>query len=176
MADFHEGPPRAFIPCYHRQPGRGAFGAGYVERPANDVGECPLEVRTEPEAAERPRGIVDQLRTTVDGAPLSHDVAAYTTRLVSGGFCCVVLTSIAKSANEEGGVMVQYCDEDGVLVFDGTPYELVVALKDARAEVKRHAGVRAAAIHVLRRGGDDYHEASYCAVEALEILEAAEKV
>jgi len=52
MAEFREGPPRAFVPVSHTQPGRGTFSVGYIERLVDDIGECPLEVRVESEAAE----------------------------------------------------------------------------------------------------------------------------
>lgn len=47
--NFRFGPVRYFIPVYVRRDG-GTYGVGCVERPATDVGECPVEVKVdEPE-------------------------------------------------------------------------------------------------------------------------------
>uniref|UniRef100_A0A6M3L324 Uncharacterized protein n=1 Tax=viral metagenome TaxID=1070528 RepID=A0A6M3L324_9ZZZZ len=54
MTDFREGPPRIFVPVSSKGPHGYTFHGpmGYEEIAADDVGECPVEVRTdEPEKA-----------------------------------------------------------------------------------------------------------------------------
>ncbi|MBU2025993.1 hypothetical protein KJ912_04655 [Patescibacteria group bacterium] len=45
--NFREGPPRIFMPVSH--PERRGGPIGYVERDAEDLAECPVEVRVDEE-------------------------------------------------------------------------------------------------------------------------------